>query len=127
MADVYEDRAVRNFIAFGLKLIGKLGDFRELEEVVAEDEIHDLRLQLEATKSALRDEIAHRGIDTAGVALAASLSVANDLKIRFDSFDRKLHNVQQVREFKDIVNVIWPRHNVEELDKRLSTIRAALT
>jgi hypothetical protein len=127
MAGTHENRAVRDFIAFGLKLIGKLIEFRNLEGVGAtEDEIHDLRVQLETTESALQDEIAQRGIGTVPTASGAALSVAKDLKIRFDFFCRKLGDVHQVQDFKKIMDDIWPPNNVDELDRRLSTIRADL-
>jgi hypothetical protein len=129
MAGSCEDSAVRSFVAFGLKLIGKLIEFQNLDGAVAkEDEVHDLRLQLEAIESALQDEVARQGIETEeAIALDAALSVAKDLKIRFDFFCRKLRDAHQVREFKGIVDAVWPRDNVEELDRRLSTIRATLS
>jgi hypothetical protein len=127
MAGIYDSPAVREFIAFGLRLIGKLGEFQDLEGPFAvNDDINELQLQLGAAESALQDDAVRKGVEPAGFVLSASLAVAQNLKIRFDFFCLKLHDVHQAQEFKTIVDTIWTHDNLKELGQRLSSIRAAL-
>ena len=127
MASVYDSPAVREFITIGLRLIGKFGEFRDREGLFAvNDEINELQLQLRATESALQDEVVQKGVEPAGFVLSTSLAVAQNLKIRFDFFCLKLHDVHQPQEFKTIVDTIWTHDNLKELDQRLTSLRAAL-
>ena len=127
MAVVHDSQAIRNFIDFGLLLIDRLGQFRDLEgDSIPDEEICDIQLQLLEAESALQDEVAQLDVEAVGVALAAALSVVRDLKIRFTFFTQKLHDAHQERDFKGTLDSIWPRANLDELNGRLATIRAAL-
>jgi hypothetical protein len=126
MTNINGSQTVRNFVTLGLQIISKIGEFRDLEAaVVKTDEIRHLQEQLQAAESALQDEIAHSDRESVQFALRAGLSVSTDLEIRFDVFSSKVQDLHEVGDFKVVMDSVWPRENLETLNKRLATIRAA--